>query len=145
VPRAPSQATSFPRKRESTSRPDVDPRFRGGDADPFWFAWTEWSMSARSKARANRAKSGWVNFSRRLSSRTAIKKPERRGRRSPVPDDTGRSFDAPVEYSTVAMTATEKTRVPQCGMVRACIYLLPVFNCKFVLYLRVGMTRQVGR
>ena len=31
-------------------------------------------MSTRLKARAIRAKSGWVNFSRRVSRRTAIKK-----------------------------------------------------------------------
>jgi hypothetical protein len=46
-----------------------------------------------------------VNLSRRLSRRTAIKKSERKGRRSPVPygtgrspvtDGTGRSFDPSV-------------------------------------------------
>jgi len=44
-----------------------------------------------------------VNFSRRQSRRTAIKKyrSERKGRRS---------FDTAIEYGTVAMMATEKTR-----------------------------------
>ena len=60
-------------------------------------------METPLKARANRAKSGPVNFSRRLSRRTTIKKyrSERKGRRS---------FDTAIEYGTVAMMATDKTR-----------------------------------
>jgi hypothetical protein len=58
-------------------------------------------MSTRLKARANRAESGWVNFSRRLSGRTAIKKSGRKGRRG---------FHTAIEHSTVAMIATEETR-----------------------------------
>jgi len=56
-------------------------------------------MSTRLKAGANGAKSGSVDFSRRLSRRTTIKKYrwERKGRRSPVPDGTGRSFDTATE------------------------------------------------
>jgi hypothetical protein len=53
-----------------------------------------------------------VNFSRRLSRRTTMKKyrSKRKGRRS---------FDTAIEYGTVAITATEKTRTPQGGTVRA--------------------------
>ena len=60
------------------------------------------SARARLKARANRAKSGAVNFSRRLSRRTTIKdyRSERKRRRS---------FDAAIEYGTAAIIATEKT------------------------------------
>src|SRR5208337_1323523 len=70
-------------------------------------------METRLKARANRAKSGSVNFSRRLSRRTTIKKyrSERKGRRS---------FDTAIEYGTVAMIATEKTRTAK-SAVRACL------------------------
>jgi hypothetical protein len=79
-------------------------------------------VRAHSKARANRAKSGSVNFSPRLSRRTAIMKSERRGcrsplsdatGRSPVPDGTGRSFDTAIEHGTVAMMARGKTRTHQ--------------------------------
>jgi hypothetical protein len=42
-----------------------------------------------------------VNFSRRLGKRAAIRRSERKGRRS---------FDTAIEYGTVAMIATEKTR-----------------------------------
>jgi hypothetical protein len=61
-------------------------------------------METPLKARANRAKSGSVNFSRRLSRRTAIKKSERKARRS---------FDTAIEYGTGAIMATEKTRTCQ--------------------------------
>jgi len=56
----------------------------------------------RLKARANRAKSGSVNPSRRVSARTVVKKhrSERRSRRS---------FDATIEYGAVAMMAAGKT------------------------------------
>jgi hypothetical protein len=67
-------------------------------------------METRLKARANRAKSGPVNSSRRLSRRRAKKKSERKGRRS---------FDPAIEYGMVAMLATEKTRIAQCGTLRA--------------------------
>jgi hypothetical protein len=56
---------------------------------------------------------------RRLSRCAAIKKSERKGRRSPVPDGTGRSFDSAIEGGRVAIVAAEKTRIPQCGTVRA--------------------------
>jgi L-2-hydroxyglutarate oxidase LhgO len=80
--------------RESNSFAiDVVPRFRGGDDNFPWFGGTERPIITRLKARANRAKSGSANFSCRLSRRTAIKKAERKRRRSPVPDGTGRSFD----------------------------------------------------
>ena len=69
-------------------------------------------MGTLMEARAIRAKSGWVNFSRRLSRRTATNKyrPEKKGRRS---------FDPAIEYGTVAIIATEKTWTPQCGTVHA--------------------------
>jgi hypothetical protein len=82
-------------------RRDVDPRFRGGDDNIRWFGWTETPISARLKARPNRAKSGSVNFSRRLSRRTAVKKSERKGRRN---------LDTAIECGAAAMRATEMTR-----------------------------------
>ena len=72
-------------------------------------------MSSRLKARANRAKSGWVNFSRRLSRRTTIKKyrSERKGRRS---------FGTAIEDGTVAIIATEKTRTATTAVRATCCW-----------------------
>jgi hypothetical protein len=69
------------------------------------------------KARANGAKSGSVNFSRRLSRCTAIKKyrSERRGHRS---------FDTAIEYGTVAIIATEKTRTAKSAVRATCSFSL---------------------
>jgi hypothetical protein len=60
------------------------------------------SRWVRLKALANRAKSGSVDFSRRLSRRTAIKKYRSKRKRR-------RSFGTAVEYGRVAIIATEKT------------------------------------
>ena len=60
-------------------------------------------MCARLKARANRAKSGSVNFSRPLSRRTATRKYRSEGKGP-------RSFDSAIEYGTATEMAREKTR-----------------------------------
>ena len=102
---------------------EVDPRFRGGDDKFRWFGWTGRSMSTRSNAGANRAKSGSVNFSRRPSMRTAEEKTERKG---------PRSFDAAIKYGTVAMMVTGKTRTrhSQWRSVRAtCSIFLDMIAC----------------
>jgi hypothetical protein len=82
------------------------------------------------KARANRAKSGSLNFSRRLSRRTAIKKyrSERKGRRS---------FDTAIEYGTVAMMATEKTRTAKPAVRATCF-------CRVHQTLRVTPAMEPG-
>jgi len=69
------------------------------------------SARARLKARANRAKSASVSFSRRLSRRTTIKKAERKGRRS---------FDTARGYGTVGIIATEKTRTAKSAVRATC-------------------------
>ena len=71
-------------------------------------------METPLKARANRAKSGPVNFSRRLSRRTTIKKYrwERKGRRS---------FDSAIKYGTVAIIGTEKTRAAESAVRATCL------------------------
>ena len=38
---------------------------------------------------------------------------ERKGRRSPVPDGTGRSFDAALEYDAAGIIAGEEARARQ--------------------------------
>jgi hypothetical protein len=91
------------------------------------------------KARANRAKSGSVNFSRRLSRRTARKKyrSEGKGRRS---------FDTAIECNTVAMTAGEETRIPQGGTVRAtCSRRLRLMNLLLRRTLSIVMHRMKTR
>jgi len=50
---------------------------------------------------------------------------ERKGRRSPVPDGTRRSFDTAIKHGTLAIIATEKTRIPQGGTVRATFWSGP--------------------
>jgi hypothetical protein len=71
------------------------------------------SARARLKARANRAKSGSANFSRRLSRRTAIKKyrSERKARRS---------FDTAIEYGGVAIMATGEARTAKPAVRTTC-------------------------
>ena len=60
-----------------------------------------------------------MNFSRRLSRRTTIKKyrSERKGRRS---------FDTAIEYGTVAMIATEKTRTAKSAVRATCFIVLHI-------------------
>ena len=53
-----------------------------------------------------------MNFSRRLSRRTVIDKAERKGRRS---------FDTAIEYGTVAIIATEKTRTAKSAVRATCL------------------------
>ena len=91
---------------------EVDPRFRGGDDKLRWFGRTEGPCPAARRLAPNGANSGPVNFSRPLSKPTAMKKyrSDRKGRRSLVPDGTGRSFDTPIEYSTVAIIAKDADR-----------------------------------
>ena len=52
-----------------------------------------------------------MSFSRHLRRRTAMKKSERKGRRS---------FDTAIEYGTVAMVAREKTRTAKAAVRATC-------------------------
>jgi hypothetical protein len=101
---------------------DVDPRLRGGDEVILCPRMGHRPMETPLKARAKRAKSGWVNFSRRLSRRTRLKKyrSERKGRRS---------FDTALEYGTVAIIGTEKTRTAESAVRATCSGLVedPLF------------------
>jgi len=94
-------------------------------------------MGARLKAGANRAKSGSVNFSRRLSRRTTIKKHrwERKGRRS---------FDSAIKYGTVAIIATEKTRTAKSAVRATCFRIrVKMTLAKVLIPLPAGARRYV--
>ncbi len=69
----------------------------------------ECNMRARLKARARSQRSASINFARRGSKRTVMKKyrSERNGRRN---------FDTPLRYNTAGVTASQKTRTAKAAV-----------------------------